>query len=105
MPKNIYGITKVAAENLRGLFHNMYGLLCIILRTSRFFPEPDDSKEIRQSYQDANAKVNEFLYRRADIEDVVNAHLLALDRAQYQPAGSPPMTSHRRRSVAPPPIR
>ena len=80
VPKNIYGVTKVAAENLCELFQNIRGLPCIILRTSRFFPEPDDSREIRQSYQDANAKVNEFLYRRADIEDVVNADLLALER-------------------------
>jgi len=80
VPKNIYGVTKVAAEHLCELFHNICGLPCLILRTSRFFPEPDDSKEIRRSYQDANAKVNEFLYRRADIEDVVNAHLLALER-------------------------
>jgi UDP-glucose 4-epimerase len=80
VPKNIYGVTKVAAENLCELFHNIRGLPCLILRTSRFFPEPDDSKEIRQSYDDSNAKVNEFLHRRADIEDVVNAHLLALER-------------------------
>src|SRR5262249_18480223 len=80
VPKNIYGVTKAAAENLCELFHNIRGLPCLILRTSRFFPEPDDSKEIRQLYDDSNAKVNEFLYRRADLEDVVNAHLLALDR-------------------------
>lgn len=80
VPKNIYGVTKAAAENLCELFHDIRGLPCLILRTSRFFPEPDDSKQIRQSYQDANAKVNEFLYRRVDIEDVVNAHLLALER-------------------------
>lgn len=82
LPKNIYGVTKIAAENLCELFHNSRGLPCLILRTSRFFPEADDSPEIRQSYQDANAKVNEFLHRRADIEDVVNAHLLALERIQ-----------------------
>jgi nucleoside-diphosphate-sugar epimerase len=64
------------------LFHNIRGLPCLILRTSRFFPEPDDQKEIRLSYEDTNAKINEFLYRRADIEDVVNAHLLALERVQ-----------------------
>jgi UDP-glucose 4-epimerase len=79
VPKNIYGVTKAAAENLCELFHKIHGLPCLILRTSRFFPEPDDSKQIRQSYQDANAKVNEFLYRRVDIEDVVSAHLLALE--------------------------
>jgi UDP-glucose 4-epimerase len=52
------------------------------LRTSRFFPEADDSKETRNSYEDDNAKVNEFLYRRADIEDIVSAHVLALQRAR-----------------------
>jgi UDP-glucose 4-epimerase len=80
-PKNIYGVTKVAAENLCELFHGARRLPCLILRTSRFFPEPDDRKETRQSYDDANVKINEFLYRRADIEDVVIAHLLALEKA------------------------
>jgi UDP-glucose 4-epimerase len=64
------------------LFHHARRLPCLILRTSRFFPEPDDRQEIRRSYDDGNAKVNEFLHRRADIEDVVGAHLLALDRAR-----------------------
>jgi UDP-glucose 4-epimerase len=81
LPKNIYGVTKLAAENLCELFHRIRGLRCLILRTSRFFPEPDDRKDTRDSYEDANVKVNEFLYRRADIEDIVNAHLLALERA------------------------
>jgi nucleoside-diphosphate-sugar epimerase len=80
LPKNIYGVTKVAAENLCELFYGVRGLPCLILRTSRFFPEPDDRKETRQAFDDANVKINEFLYRRADIEDVVNAHLLALER-------------------------
>jgi UDP-glucose 4-epimerase len=80
VPKNIYGVTKVAAENLCELFHRVGGLPCLILRTSRFFPEPDDRKETRESYADANVKSNEFLYRRADIEDVVDAHLLALEK-------------------------
>jgi UDP-glucose 4-epimerase len=80
-PRNIYGVTKVAAENLCELFHNLGGLPCLILRTSRFFPEPDDRKETRESYDDANVKSNEFLYRRADVEDVVEAHLLALEKA------------------------
>jgi UDP-glucose 4-epimerase len=80
LPKNIYGITKLAAESLCELFHNIRRLPCLILRTSRFFPEPDDSEEVRQAYQDANAKVNEFLHRRAEIEDVVSAHILALER-------------------------
>lgn len=81
IPKNIYGVTKLAAENMCQLFHRNHGLACLILRTSRFFPEQDDSKEIRERYDDANAKVNEFLYRRVALDDVVSAHLAALGKA------------------------
>jgi UDP-glucose 4-epimerase len=81
VPKNIYGVTKLAAENLCELFHRDRALPCLILRTSRFFPEADDRKETRETYADANVKVNEFLYRRADIEDIVTAHLIALEKA------------------------
>ena len=81
IPKNIYGVTKTAAENLCELFHRNYRLPCIVLRTSRFFPEEDDQKGVRQAYADRNIKVNEFLYRRVDIEDVVSAHLLAIEKA------------------------
>jgi UDP-glucose 4-epimerase len=81
VPKNIYGVTKVAAENLCELFHRDHGLPCVILRTSRFFPEADDRRETREAYADANVKVNEFLYRRADLEDVASAHVLALEKA------------------------
>jgi|SRR5687767_3831044 UDP-glucose 4-epimerase len=81
VPKNIYGITKLAAEELCALFHHRFGLPCVILRTSRFFPEEDDRKETREAYADLNVKANEFLYRRADIQDIVDAHLLAIERA------------------------
>jgi UDP-glucose 4-epimerase len=81
LPKNIYGVTKLAAEQLCELFHRTRGLPTILLRTSRFFPDPDDRKETRDAYDDGNVKANEFLYRRADIEDVVSAHLLALEKA------------------------
>jgi nucleoside-diphosphate-sugar epimerase len=81
VPRNIYGVTKRAAEDLCELIARDYGLPCLILRTSRFFPEPDDRDEIRSAYDDLNLKVNELLYRRVDLEDVVSAHLLALQRA------------------------
>jgi UDP-glucose 4-epimerase len=81
IPKNIYGVTKTAAEALCELFYRNYDLPCLILRTSRFFPEVDDRKEIRETYQDDNLKANELLYRRVDLEDVVSAHLLALKKA------------------------
>jgi UDP-glucose 4-epimerase len=81
VPKNIYGATKTAAEDLCELFHRNHGLPCLILRTSRFFPEADDNEDLRRVYEDSNLKANEFLYRRADIEDVVSAHLLAMEKA------------------------
>jgi UDP-glucose 4-epimerase len=81
VPRNIYGVTKTAAEELCALIHASHGLPVVILRTSRFFPEPDDADDVRNAYPDANIKANEFLYRRADIQDVADAHLLAMDRA------------------------
>jgi UDP-glucose 4-epimerase len=81
VPKNIYGVTKTAAEDLCELFHRDHGLACLILRTSRFFPEEDDCGATRRAYEDHNVKANEYLYRRVDLEDVVSAHLLALERA------------------------
>jgi UDP-glucose 4-epimerase len=81
VPRNIYGVSKTAAEDLCELFHRKLRLPCLILRTSRFFPEADDRKETREAYEDANIKANEFLYRRVDLEDVVAAHLLAIEKA------------------------
>jgi nucleoside-diphosphate-sugar epimerase len=81
VPKNIYGVTKTAAEDLCQLFHRNEGLASIVLRTSRFFPEEDDDPAARESYADDNAKANEYLFRRVAIEDVVDAHLLAIERA------------------------
>jgi len=80
-PKNIYGVTKKAAEDLCELFFRSKGLPCIILRTARFFPEPDDDRYLRNRYDDLNLKVNEFLYRRLDLTDAVEAHTLAAERA------------------------
>ncbi|HEY1323720.1 MAG TPA: NAD(P)-dependent oxidoreductase [Streptosporangiaceae bacterium] len=81
VPRNIYGVTKSAAEDVCELIHRDLGLPVLILRTSRFFPEPDDVDDVRDAYPDQNIKVNEYLNRRVDLEDVVSAHLLALERA------------------------
>jgi nucleoside-diphosphate-sugar epimerase len=81
IPRNIYGVTKTAAEDLCQLFYRNHKLPCLVLKTSRFFPEEDDDRVIAKSYADANAKVNEYLYRRVDTEDVVSAHLLAMEKA------------------------
>jgi len=80
-PKNIYGVTKIAAEDLCELFHRRTGLPCLVLKTARFFPEEDDAKHKRDAFEDANLKVNELLFRRVDIADIVDAHRLALLKA------------------------
>jgi nucleoside-diphosphate-sugar epimerase len=79
--RNIYGVTKLAAESLCELFSRTERLPTLVLRTSRFFPEDDDNAAVRSEYSTANAQANELLYRRADIEDIVSAHLLAEEKA------------------------
>ncbi len=81
VPKNIYGVTKTAAEGLCELLYRSKGLPSIVLRTSRFFPEADDNPELRKRYDDLNLKANEYLYRRLDLSDAVEAHILAAEHA------------------------
>ncbi|WP_407166535.1 NAD-dependent epimerase/dehydratase family protein [Bradyrhizobium sp. ORS 111] len=76
-PRNIYGITKLAAEGLCRLFSREHGLNCAVLRTSRFFPEEDDT--IRDIHGE-NLKATELLYRRLTVEDAADAHVVALDK-------------------------
>jgi UDP-glucose 4-epimerase len=78
IPRNIYGVTKVAAEGLCELFHRDQGLPVVVLRASRFFPEADDDDAVAGAYDLANVQANELLYRRVDIADVVDAHRLAV---------------------------
>ena len=81
LPKNIYGTTKLAAEDLCRLISRNQDLPCIILRTSRVFPEDDDNRGKRETYSADNLKVNELLFRRVDIQDIVTAHRLAIEKA------------------------
>jgi nucleoside-diphosphate-sugar epimerase len=78
-PRNIYGLTKLAAEGLCRLFHVERGLNCIVLRTSRFFPEEDDTPH--GALSGPNMKANEFLHRRLTVEDAAAAHIAALESA------------------------
>ena len=77
-PRNIYGVSKLAAEHLCRLAHLEHGLAILILRTSRFFPEDDDmAHAIGQSEE--NTKANELLFRRLSVEDVIEAVLKGLE--------------------------
>ena len=77
-PRNIYGVTKLAAEQLCRLAWLNDGLNCVVLRTSRFFPEDDDT---HSDPSGPNIKANEFLNRRLTVEDAARAHIVALDKA------------------------
>lgn len=77
-PRNIYGVTKLAAEHLCRLFHQERGLACMVLRTGRFFPEDDDT---HAQPAGENLKANELLNRRLTVEDAADAHIAALERA------------------------
>ncbi|QAU44157.1 NAD-dependent epimerase/dehydratase family protein [Bradyrhizobium guangzhouense] len=106
VPKNIYGATKLMAENLCELFFRERGLPVVILRTSRFFPEDDDDAATRSAYSLDNAQANELLYRRLDIADAVSAHLLAVARAgeigfgRYIVSATSPFAQHHLAALA-----
>jgi len=94
-PRNIYGATKLAAEALCRQHHIDRGLPVIILRTARFFPEEDDT---HRKLSGPNMKANEFLNRRATVDDMARAHLTALEKAPekgfglYLVSAPPPFT-------------
>ncbi len=77
-PRNIYGATKRAAEELCRLIHVDNALPVVILRTARFFPEDDDT---HKTLSGENMKANEFLNRRLTVEDCARAHVVALEKA------------------------
>ncbi len=66
-PRDIYDVTKIAAEQLCHLFAVEHALPIISLRVARFFPEPPEQMLIYR------------LYRGIDVRDVCAAHLLALE--------------------------
>ena len=80
-PKNIYGATKAAAEDLCQLAFRNQRLPCVVLRISRFFPEADDVPDAHEGRIDDNVKADEYASRRVALEDVVDAHLRAADTA------------------------
>lgn len=81
VPKNMYGVTKAAAEDLCQLAHRNEGLPCVVLRAARFFPESDDMPNAHEGRSDDNVKADEYASRRVALEDVVDAHLLAAGAA------------------------
>lgn len=82
IPKNIYGTTKIAAEDMCYLIHAQTKMPVLVLKTSRFFPEPDDNETARNTFDDDNLKVCELMFRRVDVADVVGAHVCAMRRAK-----------------------
>jgi nucleoside-diphosphate-sugar epimerase len=82
VPKNIYGVTKIAAEDMCALMQKQSGIPVLVLRTSRFFPEEDDDEDRRAAMSDENLKVLELAYRRCDIEDIVSASVCAMRKAK-----------------------
>jgi UDP-glucose 4-epimerase len=67
-PRDIYDVTKIAAEGLCEAYANEYDLPCLSLRVSRYFPEPDYLTAIYR------------LYRGVDVRDAAAAHLLAMKK-------------------------
>lgn len=64
-PRDIYDVTKLAAERLCHLFHRETGIPTVCLRVGRFFPEPPELLAAQR------------LYRGLDPRDAAEAHRLA----------------------------
>ncbi len=67
-PRDIYDVTKIAAEGLCEIYSQHHDLACLSLRVSRYFPEPDYLTAIYR------------LYRGVDVRDAANAHILAMEK-------------------------
>jgi UDP-glucose 4-epimerase len=65
-PRDIYDVTKIAAEGLCEMFANNHDMPCLSLRVSRYFPESDYLLAIYR------------LYRGVDVRDAAAAHILAM---------------------------
>lgn len=65
-PRDIYDVSKIAAEGLCEMFSQKHGLPCISLRVSRFFPETEYLTTIYR------------LYRGVDVRDAAHAHILGM---------------------------
>ncbi len=65
-PRDVYDVTKIAAEHFCAVIAKKTDLSCISLRVSRFFTEPLDKMTIYR------------LYRGVDVRDAATAHRLAL---------------------------
>ncbi|WP_224368600.1 NAD-dependent epimerase/dehydratase family protein [Hyalangium versicolor] len=66
-PRDIYDVTKLAAEQLCRLIHHEHQLPVVILRTSRFYPQSSEELAIHR------------LHRGLDVRDCAWAHRLALE--------------------------
>ena len=67
IPRDIYDVTKLAAEQLCRLFSDRLHIIC--LRVSRFYDEEPYAKTVHR------------MYRGGDVRDMAAAHLLALEAA------------------------
>lgn len=78
-PTDVYGRSKLAGEALCRERHAATGLNLVILRPGRFFHR--DLLPRSDEFSQANQRANEFLNRRASVDDVAKAHALAIERA------------------------
>lgn len=79
-PQTVYGTSKLTGEELCEVFWLEHELPSVVLRASRFFPK-ELIKEPCDRLEHDNIWVNDLAYHRVALEDVVSAHLCALERA------------------------
>ena len=81
VPKNIYGVTKKAAEDCASLFFQIARpAVHSFCASPDSFRKPTTTRPAAARTDDLNLKVNEYLHRRVDLADAVDAHILAAER-------------------------
>ena len=82
VPKNIYGVTKAAAEDLCELVHRNQGLACIVLAPRASSPRRTTIRHVRDGLCRRQHQGSTSISTAASISKMSSsAHLLALERA------------------------
>ena len=97
-PRNIYGVTKLAAESLCRMHARAGGPSCVVLRTSRFFPEEEDAAvPVRTHVADALDEATvEAAFARIGPFDWLTHTAVADERAPMSRVRDMPTTTARR---------
>ena len=102
VPRNIYGARRRPPRTCASSSTETTACRAWSCARRASSPRPTTATTCARAYEDANVKVNELLYRRVDIEDVVERAPAARSSARPRSASAATSSARRRRSPAGP---